>query len=260
MISDTQNELQALLNQGRAAAKSGDTLAARAAFRHAAELAPDCAAAWRGLALATAALRERRALLDRARTLDPGCAETAAAVAELEGWLAEGRLIAPSSRSAAPVPAALPPSLSAVIAHAPALAPSRPVALVGAGLLCLLAMFTLTTVGALIFTSVLGYFMAFILGPLVGELMLRIADWMGKAERGRRAQIVLGAAVGVGGMLVLVLGGRLLPAIGLPLTADTIATAQAMGATTPAIALLFHPAMSVFVGAAVAGTVYRAKK
>ena len=259
MISDTNTELDSLLKQGRAAAKAGDTLAARTAFRRAVEIAPSCAEAWRGLGHSASVLSERRACLARAAELDPACAESRRGIAETEGWLSQGMLIAPTPRRPEPHHAA-PPSLSAVVAQAPALAPSLTVSLLGAGALCLLTMITLTMVGALIFTSVLGYVMAFILGPLVGELMLRMADALGKAQRGRPAQIVLGAAVGVGGLLALAVGGSLLPAIGLPLTADTIAMARSMGATTPADALLFHPGMAVFVGAAVAGTVYRLKK
>jgi hypothetical protein len=260
MISDTQTELQSLLEQGRVAAEAGDTLAARNAFRRAAELAPECAEAWRGLGASATVLSERRTYLARASELDPACAESRRGLAEIDAWLTQGRLIAPAPRRAELLPAALPPSLSAVVTNVPALAPGRMLSLVGAGLLCLLTMTMLTTVGALIFTSMLGYFMAFILGPLVGELMLRLADAMGRAQRGQLAQIILGAAVGVGGLLALALGGSLLPAIGLPLTADTIAMARSMGAADASTALLFHPAMAVFVGAAVAGTVYRLKK
>lgn len=257
MISETQTELESLLEQGRAATKAGDTMAARTAFRRAAAIAPECAEAWRGLGRSASVLSERRSHMARAAELDPTCAEARRALAEIDAWMAEGRLLVPLRP--APQPAA-PPSLSAVVASAPALTPRWKLGLVGAGLLCLLTMTMLTTIGALIFTSVLGYFMAFILGPLVGELMLRLADATVRAQRGRFAQVVLGAAVGIGGLAVLVLGGSLLPAIGLPLTADTIAMARSMGAADASLALLFHPAMAVFVGSAVAGTVYRVKK
>lgn len=257
MISDTHTELHALLEQGRVAAAAGDSFAARTAYRRAAEIDPACAMAWLGLGACATALVERRSCFARALELDPESEAARAGLAEVDAWLEQGLLLAPVARPAPRQSA--PPTLSAVVAQAPALAPARPLAFAVAGLLCLLTMATLTMLGALIFTSVVGYVMAFIVGPLVGELMLRLVDWI-KPWRGRAAQIALGAAVGLGGLAALAFGGTLLPAAGLPLTADTLAMAQAMGAANAASALLFHPAMVVFVGASVAGTVYRLKQ
>lgn len=254
MATDTRTRLESLLEQGRAAADVGNSTVARTCFRRATEIAPECAPAWLGLAAVTAVLAERRDYLLRASALDDAAARKL--LDETDAMIAAGRLIAVPERAPAE-PA--PPSLSALITHPPALARVGVASLLVAATVSLLTMVTLTMVGALIFTSLLGYFLAFVVGPLVGDLMQRLGDQLTRARRGRIMQAAFGTAVAVGGMAALILGGTLLPAIGLPIPSEAIAMARSMGAQSAATVLLFHPAMLVFVGSAVAGTVYRFK-
>jgi hypothetical protein len=87
-----------LVARGRAAARDGDTIAARAAFRRATELSPTHAAAWHGLAGVTAVLRDRRVHLARALALVPDDPVIAADLAQTDAWIAEGLALAPSQR------------------------------------------------------------------------------------------------------------------------------------------------------------------
>jgi hypothetical protein len=87
-----------LIARGHAAARDGDTIAARAAFRRATELAPAHAAAWHTLAGVTAVLRDRRAHLVRALALAPDDPAIAADLTQTDAWIAAGLALAPSQR------------------------------------------------------------------------------------------------------------------------------------------------------------------
>jgi hypothetical protein len=98
MAESTTEEVQQLVQQGRAAAMAGDTIAARASFRRATELDPECAEAWVGLSGAVPILSEKREYLGRALALDPGNADTAASLQYVEQLQAQGVQLEPSRR------------------------------------------------------------------------------------------------------------------------------------------------------------------
>lgn len=100
------NNIQHLLQEGRAAALAGDTMAARASFRQATELDPSCAAAWLGLSGVVPILADKQTYLQRVLTLDPDNAEAQASLRYVEKLLAEGLQLAPSGRSTESAPAA----------------------------------------------------------------------------------------------------------------------------------------------------------
>lgn len=102
MSDPTANEAQLLVQQGRAAALAGDTLAARTHFRRATELDPTCADAWIGLSASVPILTEKRAHLQHVLTLDPNNTEAIASLQYVEKLLAEGLQIAPSRSAEAP--------------------------------------------------------------------------------------------------------------------------------------------------------------
>jgi len=89
-----------LVARGHAAARDGDTITARAAFRRAAELSPGHAAAWHGLAGVTAVLRDRRGHLVQALALAPDDPAIAADLAQTDQWIATGLALAPGQRRA----------------------------------------------------------------------------------------------------------------------------------------------------------------
>jgi hypothetical protein len=98
MAESTTEEVQQLVQQGRAAAMAGDTMAARASFRRATELDPECAEAWLGLSGAVPILSEKREYLGRALALDPGNADIAASLRYVEQLQAQGVQLEPSRR------------------------------------------------------------------------------------------------------------------------------------------------------------------
>jgi hypothetical protein len=98
MTESTTDEVQQLLQQGRAAAMAGDTTAARASFRRASELDPSSAEAWVGLSGAVPILAEKRDYLRRALDLDPGNADIQASLRYVEQLQAQGMQLEPSRR------------------------------------------------------------------------------------------------------------------------------------------------------------------
>jgi hypothetical protein len=98
MAESTTEEVQQLVQQGRAAAMAGDTLAARASFRRATELDPNYAEAWVGLSGAVPILSEKREYLGRAQSLDPGNADIAASLRYVEQLQSQGVQLEPSRR------------------------------------------------------------------------------------------------------------------------------------------------------------------
>lgn len=99
MTESISTEVQRLVQEGRAAALAGDTLAARTSFRRATELDPSNAEAWLGLSSVVPILAEKRAYLQRVLELDPGNAEAQASLDYVEKLQAAGLQLAPSRRS-----------------------------------------------------------------------------------------------------------------------------------------------------------------
>ncbi|HNP88317.1 MAG TPA: B-box zinc finger protein [Kouleothrix sp.] len=98
MMTETPVDIHQLVQEGRAAAMAGDTLAARAAFRRATELEPDNVEAWLGLSSAVPILAEKREYLQKALMLQPDNADAAASLRYVEQLLAQGIQLEPSRR------------------------------------------------------------------------------------------------------------------------------------------------------------------
>lgn len=97
-MTETPVDIHQLVQEGRAAAMAGDTLAARAAFRRATELEPDNVEAWLGLSSAVPILAEKREYLQKALALQPDNADAAASLRYVEQLLAQGIQLEPSRR------------------------------------------------------------------------------------------------------------------------------------------------------------------
>ncbi len=97
-MTETPVDIHQLVQEGRAAAMAGDTLAARAAFRRATELEPDNVEAWLGLSSAVPILAEKREYLQKALMLQPDNADAAASLRYVEQLLAQGIQLEPSRR------------------------------------------------------------------------------------------------------------------------------------------------------------------
>ena len=97
-MTETPVDIHQLVQEGRAAAIAGDTLAARAAFRRATELEPDNVEAWLGLSSAVPILAEKREYLQKALMLQPDNADAAASLRYVEQLLAQGIQLEPSRR------------------------------------------------------------------------------------------------------------------------------------------------------------------
>jgi hypothetical protein len=92
--------VQQLLLEGQAAARAGDTMAARASFRRATELDPSSAAAWLELSAVVPVLAEKEEYLQRALALEPDNAAAHASLAYVRKLRAEGLQLAPAQRRA----------------------------------------------------------------------------------------------------------------------------------------------------------------
>lgn len=97
-MTETPVDIHQLVQEGRAAAMAGDTLAARAAFRRATELEPDNVEVWLGLSSAVPILAEKREYLQKALMLQPDNADAAASLRYVEQLLAQGIQLEPSRR------------------------------------------------------------------------------------------------------------------------------------------------------------------
>jgi tetratricopeptide (TPR) repeat protein len=92
---DTASDVQALIQRGNVALRSGDIIEAQKAFRQASEKAPDNPAAWLGLAGSVRAYTEKKKHLQRVLELDPTHAEARESLAFIEQKLARGEVLAP---------------------------------------------------------------------------------------------------------------------------------------------------------------------
>lgn len=266
MTTTTTSTFDTLLATARAAADAGDIARARSYYRNATEIDPSSCAAWLGMASVTAVLTERRALYERALALDPGCAEARAGLAEADALLAEGCLIL---HRAAPLPApgerGEPPAPAGEAAPAPreglvgaAWRRRRGLGLILVALTGLATMWLLTSLGIFVLTSFWGFMLAFLAGPSVSELMLRLTARARRGLSGRPLQIAGALGMILGGLGAMALGGVLLAAVGAPLPPEAVIIARNIGVgTAPALVLLNNPGLLVFVSSAVGATVFR---
>jgi uncharacterized membrane protein YhdT len=88
-------DIQQLIQEGNAALRAGDSLAAQKHFRRATELDPENSAAWVGMARSVRAFREKQEYLQRALELDPANAEIQASLSYVEDQLTAGEVLAP---------------------------------------------------------------------------------------------------------------------------------------------------------------------
>ncbi|MFN8567928.1 MAG: hypothetical protein U0Z44_10515 [Kouleothrix sp.] len=93
-------DIHQLVQDGRAAALAGDTLAARSSFRRATELDPNSAEAWVGLSGVAPILAEKREYLLKALALQPDNADAAASLRYVEQLIGQGMQLEPSRRRA----------------------------------------------------------------------------------------------------------------------------------------------------------------
>lgn len=254
MTTITSSSLDEILSLAKAAAAAGDTARARHDFRNLTEIDPTCVEAWLGYAACTTVLSERRALFARALTLNPTCVEALAGLAEAEAMLAAGKLVHAVARPAAdPKPVLAVPQVAQ-----PGHMRGDLVALVGVGLIGLATMGVLMACGIFVLTSFWGFMLAFVAGPAVSELIVRLSAPSRKALRGRRVQVAAGVGMFLGGLAAMALGGLLLHLLGAPLPAEAVQMARSIGvAMDPASVLLNNPGLLVFLSSAVAATVYR---
>lgn len=264
MTTTITTAFEAVLATARAAAEAGDTMRARHYFRNATEIDPTSGEAWLGLAAATTVLSEGRGLYERVLAIDPACAEARAAIARIDSLLAAGVLLRPQARQAtadhsvAHLPATLPPALDREPPTLPAHAPSRLGCFVAVALSGLLTMGTLTGAGIFVLTSFWGLMLAFIAGPMVSELMLRLTARWRKGPGGRAMQFAGALGMLLGSLGALFLGGLLLSLLGLPLPAEAVAMAHQLNLADDATTVLLNnPGLLVFISSAVAATVYR---
>jgi hypothetical protein len=252
-----------LLATARAAVATGDTLRARHYFRKVTEIEPEHVEAWLGLAATTAVLGERRRFYAQALTLDPGCVEARAGIAQIDELLAAGSLIRPRAElSAPPIEHVSPVLPRALVPEAPQEElPSQDrnwLALATVSIITLAAMWGLTTLGIMVFSSFWGFLLAFMAGPAVSELMLKLTARPRRNLSGRPLQIACGSGMALGGLLALVFGGAVMGLLGMPLLSETVVMAQSIGlGNDPNVALMNNPGMLIFISSATVATIYR---
>lgn len=261
MTTTTPTAFDAILAAAQAAANAGDTLRARSYFRNATEIDPTNSEAWLGLAATAAVLRERRGLYERALALNPTCEAAREGIARSEALLAAGAVLIP--RPAAPAAAVGDAPFVATPEPEPTPGPPAQAALGGTalalvGLVGLATMALLTTMGIFIFTSFLGFLLAFLAGSSVSELMVRLTAPLRRGLGGRPVQVAAALGMILGSLGAMALGGLLLAALGAPLPAEAVAMARNSGVPAePALVLLNNPGLLVFASSAVAATVFR---
>lgn len=262
MTTTSHEALSEILRIAQSAAAAGETSRARHYFRNLTEIDPTLIDGWLGYAACTAVLGERRALYARALELDPGNPEAQWGRAHAEELLAAGKLVLAAERAVSLAPA----SQQRPAAPRPTLIPANPVrrapadlrGAVAVALIGLGVMGALTAFGIFALTSFLGFLLAFVAGPAVSELMVRLSRRASRATGGRPIQIAAALGMILGGLGAMALGGVLLPLLGMPLPAEAVQMAQNSGVSAaPSSVLLNNPGLLVFVSSAVAATVYR---
>jgi len=249
------------LELAQAAAAAGDTTRARHDFRNLTEIDPTLRDGWLGYAACTSVLAERKALFARALALDPACAEAMVGIAYIDELLAAGKLLWPSERAVSLEPLALaleqPPVPAPALSPAPA-ARSDFTALAAVGLISLATMGVLTACGIFVLTSFWGFLLAFLAGPAVSELVVRLSARPRKLVAGRRVQIAAGLGIFLGGLAAMAIGGLLIQLLGVPVPFEAVRMARNIGVATDTMTVLLNnPGLLVFLSSAVAATVYR---
>jgi hypothetical protein len=264
MTTAPHTALSEILEIARAAAAAGDTARARHYFRNLTEIDPTLIDGWLGYAASTSVLAERRALYARALELDAACAEARAELARADELLAGGKLLLPSERQAAPAALHAPQQRQAAVPEA--LRHALPggarrgslLALAVVAMLGVSTMGALTTFGIFVLTSFWGFMLAFLAGPAVSEIMVRLSARARKSAAGRPLQVAAAVGMILGGVGALVLGGVLMTALGIPLPVEAVQIARETGVGTGAHSVLLNnPGLLVFLSSAVAATVYR---
>lgn len=264
MTTTSHDALLEILTIARAAASAGDTARARHYFRNLTEIDPAMVEGWVGYAACTSVLSERRALFARALELDPQHPEARWGLSHVNELLAAGKLVLAAERAVSlePIvehlPAALPPDM-VIPANPRRVARGGDVrGVVVVALLGLAVMGGLTAFGIFALTSFWGFMLAFLAGPAVSELMVRLSNRAAPATGGRPLQIAASLGMILGGLGAMVLGGLMLQLLGLPLPPEAVQMARNSGVgVDPASVLLNNPGLLVFVGSAVAATVFR---
>jgi hypothetical protein len=262
MTITTNTALAEILATAQAAAAAGDTARARHYFRNLTEIDPESLEAWLGYASCTTVLADRRRLFTQALSLDPASPEALEGLAQIDALLAAGHLVRPRAPEAPavvePIVAAPAPTIAAAAAIAVPVRSSAPSLLLAVGLVGLTTMTLLTGVGIFVLTSFWGFMLAFIAGPLVSELMVRLSGRARHAKGGKGWQIAAAVGMLLGGLAALLLGSMLLPALGVPLPPEAVRIALSSGVGgEPAAVLLNNPGLLIFISSAVAATVYR---
>lgn len=257
MTITTSTALLEILSLAQAAVAAGDTTRARHDFRNLAEIDPTLVDAWLGYAACTTVLKERRALFARALELAPDCQAARQGLAETDALLVSGKLVYPNERAVSIEPVWI-PVRTPQAQPAPDTTRGDLKSLLGVGLIGMVTMGLLTVCGIIVLTSFWGFMLAFIAGPAVGELVVRLSGRVRGAAHGRWLQIAAGAGMFLGGLAAMALGGLLLQLLGAPLPAEAVQMARNIGVAGDASSVLLNnPGLLVFLSSAVAATVYR---
>jgi|GEM_PF-1873142 len=265
MTTTTGTPLSEILALAQAAAAAGDTARARHDFRNLTEIDPTLRDGWLGYAACTSVLAERKALFARALELDPASAEAIGGIAYVDELLAAGKLLWPSERAVSlePLALALALPLQLPLVAEPALSPAPAArsdftALAAVGLISLATMGVLTACGIFVLTSFWGFLLAFLAGPAVSELVVRLSARPRKLVAGRRVQIAAGLGMFLGGLAAMTIGGLLIQLLGVPVPFEAVRMARNIGVATDTMTVLLNnPGLLVFLSSAMAATVYR---
>lgn len=261
-MTETTDDVTALVSEGNAALIAGDTYTARQRFRAALERNPRRVDALIGMAGSVRPYREKREHLLRALEIDPDNEHARAVLEQVETRLAAGEVLAPGSvREREPQPApAPPPEPTAALAATQVcyLHPDRETGLrctscdrpicadcvrpAAVGQLCpecarvrrpvnyqvsavesaiagatTLVYSTLVSTFALLILGSIGFFgllVALLLGPVAGDLLVRLTDRFTRGKRGQLMQLSVGIAYVAG--FLLMLGGLAVALTGAP--------------------------------------------
>ena len=263
MTTTTSTSLSEILELAQAAAAAGDTTRARHDFRNLTEIDPTLRDGWLGYAACTSVLAERKALFGHALELDPASAEAMAGIAYVDELLAAGKLLWPSERAVSLEPLALALELQQPPVPAPAPSPAPAArsdftALAAVGLISLATMGVLTACGIFVLTSFWGFLLAFLAGPAVSELVVRLSARPRKLVAGRRVQIAAGLGLFLGGLAAMAIGGLLIQLLGVPVPFEAVRMARNIGVATDTMTVLLNnPGLLVVLSSAMAATVYR---
>lgn len=266
-MTETTDDVTALVSEGNAALIAGDTYTARQRFRAALERNPRRVDALIGMAGSVRPYREKREHLLRALEIDPDNEHARAVLEQVETRLAAGEVLAPGGvREREPQPAPAPeappappePTVAPAATQVCYLHPDRETGLrctscdrpicadcvrpAAVGQLCpectrvrrpvnyqvsavesaiagatTLVYSTLVSTFALLILGSIGFFgllVALLLGPVAGDLLVRLTDRFTRSKRGQLMQLSVGIAYVAG--FLLMLGGLAVALTGGP--------------------------------------------